>query len=372
MNSTISNQKPCCEPDFVKDTNETRWNLIYQGLTKNPAGYIWKQFGAPVVMYLAIVLGLFLFSDGQALTSIHFSLDALARISPYILVSVGVAAMLKASEADKLVAKAFLGNPVKSIAVASVFGALSPFCSCGVIPLVAGLLAAGVPIAPVLAFCIASPIMDPEMFILTFAGLGLEFAVVKTIAALGMGMTTGYIMLLITKSGYLDDSLKSIAKPSCSAGDVDTNASVDDIKWAFWRFPDRLTKFWSEMKSSSWFLGRWLLFAFILESLMVAYLPGHLVAEWLGSGNLFAIPLATVVGIPAYLNGYSAIPLIRGLVDLGMSPGTGLAFMIAGSVTSIPAAIAVWTLAKPRLFGLYILMATIGATVSGFVYTAWL
>jgi len=328
--------------------------------------------GAPVLLSAAIFAALLLLTPEQANRSAIFTLEALLNIFPFILLSVGLAAALKASGADQLVARAFAGRPVKAIAMAAVFGALSPFCSCGVIPLVAGLLAAGVPIAPVLAFCIASPIMDPEMFVITAAGLGLEFALVKTVAAIVMGLFTGYVTLLISKTGALDGSLKNIAKPSCAAAKCSNKAVETKPVWRFWRQADRLRTFWNETATAGWFLGRWLAFAFVLESLMVVYLPGETVISWLGDGNPLAIPLAVIVGVPAYLNGYAAIPLVGGLMDLGMSPATGLSFMLAGSVTSIPAAIAVWTIAKPRLFSLYLIMAAAGALLSGLAYSFWL
>lgn len=329
--------------------------------------------GIPVVMSIAILVLLAVLAPAQAGASVVFTAEAILSILPYIVLSVGVAAALKASGADQLVALAFEGRPMRAIVLASIFGALSPFCSCGVIPLVAGLLAAGVPIAPVLAFCIASPIMDPEMFILTAAGLGLEFAMVKTIAAVLMGMMTGYGTWLITRTGALDDVLKTIARPSCASSKCSgSETGSPKPVWTFWSETDRLSQFWREAGSAGLFLGRWLAFAFLLESLMVAYVPGEMVAVWLGDGNPMAIPLAVLVGVPAYLNGYAAIPLVRGLIDLGMSPATGLAFMLAGSVTSIPAAIAVWSLAKPRLFALYLGFAALGALGSAVVYSGWI
>ncbi len=274
--------------------------------------------------------------------------------------------------AEKLIAKAFAGSPAKAILMASFFGTISPFCSCGVIPIVVSLLAAGVPIAPVLAFCIASPIMDPQMFVLTVAELGLEFGLVKTIAAVGMGLLTGYITMLISKTEFLADSLKNIARPSCE-NSICADSEIDrKLVWKFWKRSARMRVFWVESRTAGLFLGRWLTFAFVLESVMVAYLPGEMVVTLLGDGNALAIPLAVLVGIPAYLNGYAAIPLVGSLIDLGMSPATGLSFMLAGSVTSIPAAIAVWTIAKLRLFGLYIVMAASGALISGLLYNTLL
>ena len=326
------------------------------------ARHIAAEAGVPVWGLVGILGLLALLTESQASASLDFTLAAFVDILPFILASVAVAAALKAAGADNLVASAFTARPMTAVVTASLFGALSPFCSCGVVPLVAALLVAGVPIAPVLAFCIASPIMDPEMFILTAAGLGLEFAVVKTLAAVGMGMFAGFTALALTRAGLLSDALKPIAKPSCCTSG--TPEAPPPLVWRFWTEAERRRDFIGTATTNFIFLGRWLLFAFLLESLMVAYVPDSLVATWLGSGNAFAMPLAVLVGVPAYLNGYAAIPLVRSLIDLGMSPATGLAFMLAGSVTSIPAAIAIYSLAKPRLFGLYLAVAGIGALMA--------
>jgi len=203
------------------------------------------------------------------------------------------------------------------------------------------------------------------MFILTAAGIGLPFAIIKTFAAIGMGLFAGAAAFALTRSRLLDDALKAIARPSCCDSKANTPARPE---WRFWREAGRRAIFWREARDNALFLGRWLALAFLLESLMVAFLPADQVAAWLGSGNAFAIPLAVGLGIPAYLNGYAAIPLVAGLMKLGMSPAVGLAFMLAGSVTSIPAAIAVWAFAKPRLFALYLSVATVGASVSAAIY----
>lgn len=324
---------------------------------------IFREAGVPVWSMVAIMLGLAVVTESQASASALFTLDAFVEILPFILASVLIAAGLKAAGADNMVASAFTTRPALAIFTASLFGALSPFCSCGVIPLVAGLLVAGVPIAPVLAFCIASPIMDPEMFILTAAGLGIEFAMVKTLAAVGMGVFAGFVAQGMTSAGLLNDVLKPIAKPSCCATGMPREKAPLPV-WAFWTDARRRVTFREASVGNFIFLGRWLAFAFLLESLMVAYVPDTLVASWLGSGNDWAIPLAVVVGVPAYLNGYAAIPLVSGLIDLGMSPATGMAFMLAGSVTSIPAAIAIWSLAKMRLFMLYLGVAGAGALMA--------
>jgi uncharacterized membrane protein YraQ (UPF0718 family) len=229
------------------------------------------------------------------------------------------------------------------------------------------MLVAGVPLAPVMAFWIASPIMDPEMFVLTAAGIGLGFTVAKTIATIAMGLMAGFVVLAMERRGWLGEPLKNA--PSCGAcrPRIDPSAPVT-VAWKFWREPQRREEFTAEMRGTGWFLGKWLTFAFFLESLMVAYVPTELIARAVGEGNAFAVPLAALVGIPSYLNGYAAIPLVAGLLDMGMSPGAAMTFITSGAVSSIPAAIAVYALVKKSVFALYALLGLTGSILAGYAY----
>ena len=108
--------------------------------------------------------------------------------------------------------------------------------------------------------------------------------------------------------------------------------------------------------------------AFVIESLMVAYISSDWIAAWVGDSNPFAIPLAAIVGVPSYLNGYAAIPLVSGLMDIGMSSGAAMAFVTAGAVSSIPAAIAVFALVKKPVFGLYLGIGLTGSMISAVAF----
>jgi uncharacterized membrane protein YraQ (UPF0718 family) len=101
---------------------------------------------------------------------------------------------------------------------------------------------------------------------------------------------------------------------------------------------------------------------------MIAYVPTEVIASAVGDGNAFAIPLSALVGIPSYLNGYAAIPLVAGLMDLGMSPGAAMTFITSGAVSSIPAAIAVYALVKKSVFALYAFLGLTGSIIAGYTY----
>ena len=145
-----------------------------------------------------------------------------------------------------------------------------------------------------------------------------------------------------------------------------------EVTWAVWREPARRAAFGAEARSVGLFLAKWLLLAFVIESLMVAWIPADFIATHLGGEPMRTIPLAVVLGVPAYLNGYAAIPLVGGLLDMGMAPGAALAFLVAGGVTSLPAAMAVFALVRRGVFAWYLVLAGLGALTAGFGYQAWL
>ena len=101
---------------------------------------------------------------------------------------------------------------------------------------------------------------------------------------------------------------------------------------------------------------------------MIAYIPAEWIARAVGHGNTFAIPLASVVGIPAYMNGYAAIPLISGLMEMGMTSGAAMAFITSGAVSSIPAALAVYALVRKPIFVMYIILGLTGSMLAGYIY----
>ncbi|HEX9859503.1 MAG TPA: permease [Paracoccaceae bacterium] len=319
---------------------------------------------------MLILAALALIDAAQAERSAVFAAGALARTAPFLILSIGIAAGAGATGADNLIARAFTGAPLMMIVLAALAGGLAPFCSCGVIPLVAALLAMGVPLSAVMAFWLASPVMDPSMFVLTSGVLGIEFAIAKTIAAVGLGLFGGLSVLLIARAGGLTDALRDgIGNGGCGGARI---RAPKPVVWRFWRDPARRQKFRVEAIRTTLFLGQWLLLAFVLESLMLAYIPAETVTAALGGTGLAPIALATVVGVPAYLNGYAALPLVGGLIGQGMAPGAALAFLVAGGVTSLPAAIAVWALVRPPVFALYLVLALTGAFLSGLAFQVWL
>jgi uncharacterized membrane protein YraQ (UPF0718 family) len=331
-----------------------------------------RQLDSVFLTIALIALALTLIDPTQAGTSLVSTFWHLVKVTPFLLLSIGIAASAQASGADNLIAKAFQGRVAVMIPIASLFGALSPFCSCGVIPLIAALLTMGVPIAGVMAFWLSSPLMDPSMFVLTLGTLGLKFAIAKTVATVAIGLLGGFGTLLLIRLGVAKaaffDPLKEGANNGGCAGSSVRNPKP--VVWRFWPEEKRRQKFWKGARKSAWFLGKWLALAFLLETLMLAYVPDGWIGAVGGDDSLFSVVVAALVGAPAYLNGYAALPLVDGMISQGMNPGAGMAFLLAGGATSIPAMIAVFALARRPIFFAYLGFAFVGSVLSGLAFSA--
>jgi uncharacterized membrane protein YraQ (UPF0718 family) len=363
----------------------------------------------------------------QLFEILRFVAESAWAVLPVFLLSISLGVLVRALKLDGAIRKAFSARIGVSILLATAVGAFSPFCSCTVIPLIAGLLIAGVPLAPVMAFWVASPTMDPEVFALSAGLLGWDLAVARLLATLTLSLGAGYLTLALTKGGFLrgavlrrkveeekrtkgtgdegccapaasvdapttlepvplgvgggQTAFASAPRPAaaappaegacglgCAAGAA--NGTVEERWWAptAWSLRElSWRKVSGDVAKEGWRLGRWLLLAFVLEALILAYVPQEAIAGVLGGSNPFAVPLAALVGAPLYMTEVAALPVVSGLLEGGMSPGAAIAFLIAGPATTVPAMAAVWALVRPRVFALYVGIVVVGAAVLGFL-----
>ncbi len=318
-----------------------------------------------ILVILAVVAA---FDPAGVAARAAFAAGALLHTLPYVIFACLLIGGLAATGAQGVIAKAFEGRETRMIFAAALFGGLAPFCSCEVIPLVAALLAAGAPLSAVMAFWLASPVIDPATLVITAAALGWPFAVAKAMAAVGIGLAGGFVMRGLVKVGGFQAPLR----PRTSGGCCGCGPSPLTAKpvWRFWTEPARRRVFAVEAGENLLFLVKWMSFAYLLEALMVAYVPADAIVGVVGGAGVGSIVVGALAGLPAYLNGYAAPPLVAGLIGQGMSPGAGMAFILAGAMTCIPAMAAVWALVKPQVFAAYIGFALAGAILVGMAYAA--
>ena len=332
---------------------------------------------------------------------------AIGHTWPWFLISIVLSVFIRVLKLDKVIKKTFSAKVGLAILIATLVGAFSPFCSCTVVPIIAGLIMSGVPLAPIMAFWIASPSMDPEIFAFSVGLIGWPLAIARLVATLLLSLAAGYISYAVINASSLIDVLSttmrsrvpipaaavsnaplSLSQPvtMMASGHPDSLMAVDVYpldagKGSASREADGKTSWRKELAESfgqivwpdfvrevgnqSWRLGRWVLLAFLLEALITLYVPQENIASLLGNDSPFAVPLAALIGVPLYLNNFGALPIVAGLLDQGMQPGAAIAFLIAGPVTTIPTMTAVYGTVNKRIFIIYVSIALFGAMIMG-------
>ena len=296
---------------------------------------------------------------------------AMVHVTPIVIPGILLAAWITASGASDRVAAVFHGRTVQTVLAATVIGAALPVCGVTVLPLMAGLLAAGVPLAPVMAFWLASPITGPAMLSATVATLGWEFAVGKALAAIGLGLLGGFATALFAHRKWVRAPLRSnrlVSALGAPCGACNGGGGRFDPR--IWREPARRKRFAREMVSISRLIVLVLIPAFAAEYLLNSWLQPDALTGYVGRDSALAVPLAVVVGGPAYIDGYAALPLTRALLEHGMSSGAAMAFLVSGGVASIWGAMAIFPILRLKPFLLYLALAAVGSMLSGWAFGA--
>ena len=334
------------------------------------------QSARPTVRHVYALLGLTLLGlaalrPAFAIETVRVVLLGILHVAPLVIPGILLAAWITASGASDRVASVFSGRTAQTVLAATVVGALLPVCGVTVLPLMAGLLAAGVPLAPVMAFWLASPITGPAMVSATAATLGWEFALGKVVAAIGLGLFGGGVTALFARREWAVSPLRSNAiVGSLGSSCARCGAGTQSFDAAVWRSAERRARFLRECRSIGRLIVIVLIPAFAAEHLLNTWLQPNAVAAFLGRDNALAVPIAVFVGGPAYIDGYAALPLTRALLEHGMSTGAAMAFLVSGGVVSIWGAMAIFPVLRIRPFLLYLTLAALGSMLAGWGFGA--
>lgn len=301
-----------------------------------------------------------------ALSTLAFVLSSFLSTAPMVIPGLLLSAALLASGAGGGLSERLRARTGTAVLTAAALGAVTPVCGVTVLPLMTGLLAAGVPLAPVMAFWLSSPVTDPAMIAATAALLGMDMAVAKTLAAFVIGLGGGAVVATLARLSWIADPLRA----AITQGGRCAEGATGPLVWQFWKIPDRQHRFKRELVSMTRLILLCLAPAFAAEHLLQQFLAPEAFAGLLGGDSVWAIPLAVFVGAPAYLDGYAALPLVRSLMEHGMAPGAALAFLISGGVVSIWGAMAIAPVLRLRPFLLYLAMGVGGSLAAGYVYAA--
>lgn len=245
---------------------------------------------------------------------------------------------------------------------ASMFGAVTPFCSCSSIPLFIGFVKGGIPLGVTFAYLITSPLVN-EVAIAMFLGLfGLKATLIYGASGILLGMVGGFILGKLNLDRHLTDWVKQIQ----------ANSEHESEEWEAnnTSFKDRLPSIIEE----AWGIVRgvlvYVLIGIGIGATMHGYVPENFFAEALSADKWYAVPLAVLLAVPMYANAAGIVPVIQVFVAKGVPLGTAIAFMMAVVGLSLPEATLLKKVMNMKLIGIFFGTISIFIILLGYLFNA--
>lgn len=231
----------------------------------------------------------------------------------------------------------------------TVLGALTPFCSCSTIPILAGLLSSKAPFGPSMSFLVASPLLNPVIVLLLWTLLGWELTVYYVLIVGAFSILIGVVWDLLG----LEKFVKNV-RVRKGSGD----AQMDEPKWKV-----ALRDAWGFFYPVLPFL----LLGVFIGAFIHDFIPQEMIARFAGGDQPWTIPVASVIGIPMYIRAEAILPIADALVGKGMGIGAIIALVIGGAGASIPEVVLLNKLFKPKLVTAFVVSILVVAVSTGFI-----
>ena len=281
----------------------------------------------------------------------------LINLWPYLVIGILATTAIKMYVTKSRIAGFLTQKNKISIPFAALIGVVSPLGSYIVIPLSAALFTMGVPLPVLLALIIASPLIDPNLFALTAGAFGLEVAFARLISAFLLGVTAGYTMHFLIQKNIIKTNVILSKSYSVEFYPIDEISTKPNFR-----------QFMNELYRMTKFISKYFFLAIILAAAIKIFTPTNLMIKIFRGNSFLSVLLSTGAGIPFYVCGGAAIPVVEQLADLGMSKGAVLAFFISGPVTKLSNLLLMSAIYHLRVFLTYLLTGIIGATILGILY----
>ena len=246
--------------------------------------------------------------------------------------------------------KLYAGN-----VLAALLGIVTPFCSCSAVPLFIGFVESGVPLGVTFSFLVASPMINEVAIILLGGMFGWKIALLYIVAGLAIAITSGIIIGKLGLESWVEEYVYQLR--------VGSAGELPEQTW-----PERLTyarDYVGEIVGKVW---PYVVVGIGLGAVMHGYVPDDFLAQYAGADNPLAVPLAVLVGVPLYSNAAGVVPLIGVLTQKGVAIGTSLAFMMAVVGLSLPEAIILRKVLKPKLIAVYFGVNAVGIMMIGYLF----
>lgn len=240
--------------------------------------------------------------------------------------------------------------------IAALLGTVTPFCSCSSIPLFIGFTSAGLPLGVTFSFLISSPMVDLGSLVLLMSIFGWRVAALYVVLGLVIAVAGG---TLIEKL-HLEDQVEEYIR----------NGKSLDVPREELHFKDRMKYAWEQVVSTAKKVFPYVLVGVAIGAFIHNWIPENLIISALGNNNPFGVIIATVAGVPMYADIFGTIPIAEALLTKGALLGVVLSFMMGVTTLSLPSMIMLRKAVKPRLFGIFIAVCTVGIIVVGYFFNA--
>jgi len=238
-------------------------------------------------------------------------------------------------------------------AVAALFGAVTPFCSCSSIPIFISLLKAGVPLGVTFSFLITSPLINEYLAVLMVGEFGLPVTIAYVLSGMLIGIFAGGLI------GKL--KLERLLEKDILEGAAENSEAIE------YTFAKRIQYGWTESLQIIRQIWLWVLVGVGIGSLIHNYVPAELIHGWMQKTGIFSVPLATFLGVPMYGSCAAIVPVAVVLFQKGIPLGTALAFMMAMAALSLPEAIMLRRIMHLQLIAIFFAIATAGIIFTGYL-----
>lgn len=265
------------------------------------------------------------------------------KIAPYLIISIAInVAAIRYFRGKKFTLTS--KSRIISIFIGAFIGLISPLPTYAAIPIGVSLAAAGVPFSAIMSFILSSPLMNPSVFFLTAAELGIEMAIARTLTAFLIAVTGGLISMKIFRLINIQNAIK---KP----------------------YENKTRSIRNEIYRNSLYVAKTFSFAILISAAVKSLIPQSTITTMLGSNATTGTLVAIGLGIPFYTCGGAAIPFMETLYELGMSKGAILAFFIAGPATKLETLYAYKTSLGGKVLTFYLILTLLFSYIAGLIYS---
>ena len=244
--------------------------------------------------------------------------------------------------------------------MASLFGVVTPFCSCSSVPLFIGFVRGGIPLGVTFAFLITSPLVN-EVAIGLFVGLfGLETTIIYVISGVLLGTVSGVILQQLRLEKFLTPWVKEVLA-TAQKDQYTFIAEKQTLK-------ERLPIIWAEVIKILKGIIPYVIVGIAIGGLMHGYIPEGFFEQYMAKDNVFAVPIATILAVPMYSNASGILPVVQVLVAKGIPLGTAIAFMMGVVGLSLPEAMLLKKVMTLKLIAIFFSVVTFCIIISGYLF----